>query len=274
MPRGALAGVPARLWRLVALAPHRLLMLDYDGTLAPFRVERMEAAPPPDVLDVLRLLARRAHTRLAIVSGRPLAELLEFLGDLPVTLVGGHGWERRDPDGTTHRRELDADTRRALADAQRIAGVRGWSGSIERKYAAIVLHTRGLLAERAAQLERECGAAWAPLTERAPLALESMDGGVELRARDCHKGLVATALLDGSPAGTLGVFVGDDLTDEDAFEALADRGFGVRVGGDDRPSRAMASLPGSAAVAVFLEEWLRLCDSLGPGPGIASATGG
>ncbi len=256
-----LSGVPARLWRLVALAHHRLLVLDYDGTLAPFRVERSLAFPVSRSLMMLQGLSASHHTRLAIVSGRPLGELEQLVGDLPMTLVGGHGWERRDPDGTRHLRDVAPEVRTALNLAWRAAEARGWSQLIERKHAGIVLHTRGLASERVSRLERDCTVAWEPLAVSSGLLLESMDGGVELRAPEFHKGSVVLSLLSKAPVGTLGVFVGDDLTDEDAFEVLRDRGFGIRVGTPDRPTMAMGHLPSCDAVATFLEEWSRLCEA-------------
>src|SRR6516225_3975371 len=99
MSKRDIDGIPARLWTRVSCAPHRLLMLDYDGTLAPFRVARGQAAPPARVLKRLGRLARAAHTRVAVVSGRPIDELDPLLGALPIALFGEHGWEERGLDG-------------------------------------------------------------------------------------------------------------------------------------------------------------------------------
>ena len=85
--------------RAVAAGPS-LLALDYDGTLAPFRSERSEARMPGELRELLAALAGCEATRVAIVSGRPIAglEALIDLDPLP-ELFGVHGWERRLPDG-------------------------------------------------------------------------------------------------------------------------------------------------------------------------------
>lgn len=253
-----LDGVPSALWRMVALARHRILMLDYDGTLAPFEVDRLAARPRPEALVWLRRLVDSRHTDLAIVSGRPMAELEALVGDLHVTLVAEHGWERRASDGVVMRRVPSPDVAERLETAERRARASGWGDWLERKHAAVVLHTRALLPERAREVEDLCRAAWEPLASGGRLVLDRIDGGLELRARARHKGTAVLSLLSQASPGTLGVYVGDDVTDEDAFEVVRDWGFGVRVGADDRSSIAQGRMPRAADLATFLEEWCRV----------------
>src|SRR5690554_431273 len=89
---------PDRFFSHLHQADRRVLFLDYDGTLAPFRVQRNEAVPYPGVRRALALLQRGEHTRLVIVSGRACADVLLLLGldDIP-EVWGSHGWERRLP---------------------------------------------------------------------------------------------------------------------------------------------------------------------------------
>src|SRR4051812_9867820 len=73
-----------------------LLVLDYDGTVAPFNTERMKALPRPDLVPVLQELARSPLVRLVFSSGRPVEELEALLPLDPLPeLYGGHGWEHR-----------------------------------------------------------------------------------------------------------------------------------------------------------------------------------
>src|SRR5512144_1756313 len=88
---------------MVALARHRLLMLDYDGTVAPFVVDRDQARPLPRALEKLRQLSAAEHTDVAIVTGRPVQEIQHLIGPLPLTIMGEHGWDRRDADGRVIR---------------------------------------------------------------------------------------------------------------------------------------------------------------------------
>ena len=85
-------GVPD-FWTRVEAASEVFLILDYDGTLAPFRVDRMKAVPLDGVLEAIMTIRDSGRTRMALVSGRPLSELLELTGDLGVTMVGSHGFE-------------------------------------------------------------------------------------------------------------------------------------------------------------------------------------
>ena len=116
-----------------------------------------------------------------------------------------------------------------------------------------MLHTRGLPADRAVQLEAAIFAAWEPIASAAELTLDRMDGGLELRARGHDKGTAARALIDRSPQGTFAAFVGDDRSDEDAFAVVSAHGAGVSVG---RTSRQAALSLDAEDVVAFLDCWL------------------
>jgi trehalose-phosphatase len=250
-------------------------MLDYDGTLAPFRVARGEARPLPRAMELLRRILAGTRTSVAIVSGRPVNEVERLVGPLPALLVGEHGWERRLPGGRVVRRPLPAPASRALDRAERLAREAGWGGRLERKRSGVVLHTRGLPAAAARALERRCALAWRPLARGGAVRVEGIHGGMEVRARGWDKGAVVRALCSRGAPGTLGVFVGDDLTDEDAFAAVRDWGFGVRVGGDGRPTSAMGRVDSCAALPDFLRRWLaEAAPARRPGARAAGPAGG
>ncbi len=91
-------------FRCFAGAGRATLMLDYDGTLAPFRVDRFQARPWAGVRDLLNRIQSQGQTRLVVVSGRPACEILPLLGVDPAPEIWGlHGAERLYADG---RREL------------------------------------------------------------------------------------------------------------------------------------------------------------------------
>ncbi len=262
-----LTGVPRRLWRLVSLAHHRLLMLDYDGTLAPFHVTRELALPLPRSLELVGAIAAEPHTSVAVVSGRSLSEVGRLLGPLPVTLVGEHGWEMRQRDGSVLQHPVSAASVEILDRAERTARDRGMGGLLERKRTGLVLHTRGVAGGGLArELEDQTWTAWQTLAEgEEKVRLQRIDGGIELRVCGWNKGTAVLSLVSQSPEDTLAVFLGDDVTDEDAFEAVQGFGFGVRVGESDRRTVAAAHLPTCASVADFLEEWLRVAGAAGGG---------
>ena len=256
--RSLFGGVPRRLWRLIALAHRRLLMLDHDGTLAPFETERDRAVPSTRSLLQLGRLAASSGTRLAIVSGRPVRELDPHLGRLGVTLVGEHGWERREPGGELVRDRMPDAARQALDRADRAVTDPAIRARLEVKRTSIALHTRGLEYEEAEHAGRAVRAAWRPHESKGVLRTVPFAGGFELRAAERDKGTAVKALMAEEPPGTLAVYVGDDLTDEDAFEAVRDRGFGLRVGAPDGATSATAWLGDMEEVTEFLAEWLSI----------------
>ena len=232
-------------------------MLDDDGTLAPFQVQRNMARPLPRALDLLRAIGADGGTSVALVSGRPVREIEGLVEPLSATIVGEHGWERSTPDGEVTRWCLPRAAVEGLDRAQGAAVLRNWETRLERKRAGLVLHTRDLPADGARTIEGVCASLWQPLCVSYPVSLDHINGGLELRVRGRDKGTVVLSLLSHEPPGTLAVFIGDDVSDEDAFQAVWDLGFGVRVGSDERPSLAAARLPSCEAVVEFLAAWQR-----------------
>jgi trehalose-phosphatase len=142
-------------------ARERLLMLDYDGTLAPFHVDPRLALPYPQVCTILRRIAEDRRTRIVIVSGRRLADLRAPLAMLPHHEVwASHGWERRGGAGPD--REAPAPRiRESLGHAREIVqlllapGVR-----LETKVASLAVHWRGLPAHEASRVHAAATEAW------------------------------------------------------------------------------------------------------------------
>lgn len=255
-PSSMLDGIPEPLWRRVRDASARVLVLDYDGTIAPLRDRREDAATPPEVRARLERVRDAAGTALAIVSGRPVHELDARLSALGVPLHGTHGTEWKRPGTPITRAAIPPDAELALERAWTDAYAWAEGASLERKHGAIVLHARALPEpERTARLHA-CARAWAPLAGGGALRFDRGESSAELRMRAPHKGVVVRALLADAPPDALGVCVGDDLTDEDMFEAVRAHGFGVRIGPPGVTTLAEGRLPGSRALPAFLDRWL------------------
>ena len=234
-------------------APQRLLLLDYDGTLAPLRRERDQAVPYPGVAERLAALAATAGTRLAVVSGRPAEEVEGLLGMRPAPEIWGcHGLERLRPGRALERDAVAPATRRALDAAEAWARERGLAPHLERKPASLALHWRGLDAAEIASLTRAAIAAW---PRGDGLAIQPFDGGLELRAAGVDKGRAVAALLAESPPDAAVAFLGDDRTDEDAFAALPPGGLAVLARSRLRPTRAQLWLRPPEELLEFLERW-------------------
>lgn len=240
----------------LAVAPSALLMLDYDGTLAPFHTRRDAARPAPGVTALLERLRAETATRIVLVSGRPAAEVGELLGLQPWPEIWGcHGWERHAADGRYEIGEAPAAMRRALADVAMGLTARGLGRELEIKPLGLAVHWRGLAARRAARVRRAVHAVWREAGRAAGIALAPFDGGLELRVPGRDKGTVVRALLAETEAGAAVAYLGDDLTDEDAFQELRGRGLAVLVTARPRATAAALWLRSPEGVKEFLARW-------------------
>lgn len=230
-------------------------MLDYDGTLAPFQDDPLLAVPQAGAVRALDVLRVRPRTTVALVTGRPLVQLVRLLPGLHLVMAGEHGWETRDAAGRVHRHDLEPAARSALRQAAEAAAARAWGAHLERKRTALTLHVRGLPAEQAAAFEDEARRVWSAFVPATPLRLVPVSGGLELRATGRDKGTFVRELWAELPPGTLPVYLGDDWTDEDAFRVVHDGGIGIRVGPEERASLATGRLPDPGAVVRFLDRW-------------------
>ncbi|GAB4193572.1 MAG: trehalose-phosphatase [Roseiflexaceae bacterium] len=237
-------------------APQRVLLLDYDGTLAPFRVERDQATPYPDARDLLNTILAANHTRLVIISGRTAPEIVRLAGlAQPVEVWGCHGAERLLPDGTSLSPELDEAGALCLEQAWRWAEQSGVTQHCEPKLASIAFHWRGETPEAARRLHDLVMDAWLPLTKGSGLALHGFDGGVELRVTRYTKGGAVRRILAEERKDAVIAYLGDDMTDEDAFRALARHGLSVLVRDELRPTAAQHWLRPPEELVAFLRQW-------------------
>lgn len=229
---------------VLALAGCRpsVLFLDYDGTLAPFHADPALARPYDGVVERLQGLQRLGTTRLVLVTGRSARELPPLLG-LPrmPEVWGSHGWERLLPEGSPSMPSLPAP---ALADLrelrERLHETAAYGARCEIKPAGLAVHWRGIDALDAGRVRAIASRAWRHVGARGSLHWHDFDGGVEFRVPGRDKGWVVREVLATCPGPCAAAFLGDDLTDEDAFRAIRGRGIGVLV--RDRPRATAASL--------------------------------
>ena len=206
------------------------LFLDFDGTLAPLAPRPQDVRVPVWVRPALTTLSQRLQGALAIVSGRPIAQLDGFLAPLRLAAAGAHGAEWRDAAGRVEQCHHAPPA--AVADCARALAVAHAGLIFEPKASGLSLHYRAR-----PELEALCRDTLTAALAAVPGAgatWEWLHGHLvfELKQRAVSKGLAVQALLARSPfAGRPPVFVGDDVTDEDGIRAAqAAGGFGVRVG--------------------------------------------
>jgi trehalose-phosphatase len=257
-------GELAWLWEDAASNSHRLMMLDYDGTLAPFTIDRPHAWPHPVAIAALGAIAASRATQVAIISGRPARELEALLGPIPAWFVGEHGWEVLSPEGDLSQYDIAPESEEGLRLAFERAEGEGCEALLERKRACLSLHLRGLTEEAANSRMLAVERLWRPLTSIAGLRLARLDGRLELRALGHDKGTAVRDLVRWIGSDAMAIYIGDDDSDEDAFAQISGRGLGILVAPEDRPTIADARLPSCDAVAEFLAGWANRVEGRGP----------
>ena len=215
-------------WRqtLPLIGPQSALFLDFDGTLVELAAQPEAVLLSPDLIPVLAQLAVRLSGALAIVSGRPLTELDNFLAPLRLPVAAEHGAQQRLVSGEVVKLaapDLQEVAQRVTALAQRHPGLRA-----EIKSAAIALHYRHAPGLEALALQA--------MTEAAGSTpqLELLRGKYvfEIKPAGISKGSAIEAFMTAPPfAGRLPLFAGDDVTDEAGFSAVQQLGgHGIKVG--------------------------------------------
>ncbi len=241
---------------LVGQAEKSALLLDFDGTLAPFRVDPMRARPWAGVRELVARIHDSGRTRVVIVTGRPARHVMELMGLPFLEIWGLHGAERLTADGRIEADTLRPYEQEALDELRRsiAAGVLGRDVRMEEKWNAVVVHWRGKPARVAATLLEGSLKLMTPVADQMGMQLIEFDGGVELRAGR-HKGDAVTSIVDEMPCGAPVAYLGDDTTDEDAFRALARRGLTVLVRRERRATAAKHWLRPPGELRAFLRDW-------------------
>ena len=253
----------AQFFGNLATAPTTLLLLDYDGTLAPFNADRLQAVPYPGVKQRLERLLTLPRTRLILISGRKAQEL-QCLLDLsqPIEIWGSHGREHLQTDGVYQMDELTAYERQGLERVRQDLEKTFNAEVVEVKPSSIAVHWRrstlGSFSplEIRQKMEELCRQLAKPGRGDGVLQLLEFDGGLELRAGNINKGHAVMKVLDTVSADTPVAFLGDDLTDEDAFTVLRDRGLAVLVRSEPRVTQARLWLNPPVDLLHFLDAWI------------------
>jgi trehalose 6-phosphate phosphatase len=252
--------VLSAFFRNVRTAVKRLLILDYDGTLAPFTTQRDEAFPFPGILEALRDINEARHTRLSILSGRPVYELSALLDGLRIEMWGNYGLERLSPENGYSSMEVPAESQ-AIMDAAFEALPKFSRPLIERKLGSLAMHWRGLERHEQNMLWEAAHAAWSKLAHDHRLLLNGFNGGIELRFPFPSKCSAAEVMLAGT-AGTACAYIGDDVADEEVFKTLAGRALTVRVLHEQRMTSAELTLESHSEVLDFLRTWHQVCGGM------------
>ena len=220
---------------------------DFDGTLAPIRHEPDSVVVGRTTRRAIDRLAAHAGVRVVVVSGRRREALVRHIGLPRVTYWGMYGWERGPRPRLSHRARRDLSRARASVTegVSDVTGVR-----IEDKTFGFSIHARGATDGAAALARERLGRALQPFAARLHV-LEGTRVWDVVPARIRGKGEAIRQAVARLREPWLPIYVGDDLTDEPAFDALAS-GVTVRVG-RQRPTSARYWLASPGEVRRFIE---------------------
>jgi trehalose 6-phosphate phosphatase len=224
------------------------LFLDLDGTLAPIAARPQDVAADPRRSRLLETLETGLDGRLAVISGRTLADVDRILEGRVPCVAAVHGLVRRDGDGAVQEAAAHPGLAAAAARLRGFA-VRDPGLIVEEKGLSVALHFRQAPTQAA-----EARALAHRIAEETGLTVQDGDKVEELRTPGPTKGDSVRAFMDTAPfRGSRPIFVGDDSTDEHGFEEVRRLGgFGVLVG-PPRATHAAFRLPGVADVIAWLE---------------------
>jgi trehalose-phosphatase len=242
----------------VARAPGSALLLDYDGTLAPFCLHREQAVPYAGVTALLQQIVRQGRTRVVIITGRNAREVMPLLAIRPsLEVFGCHGLERLLADGSRVVPRVEETVIHALAAARHWLRDWGLEHRAELKTGAIAIHWRGLDEAAAERTRARVLHGWMPIAQRTPMHLLEFDGGVEMRMPGVDKGDAIRTILAEVGGEAPVAYLGDDLTDESAFAALGTRGLSVLVRPEWRESAAAHWIRPPRGLMDFLTRWAK-----------------
>ena len=222
--------------RFYAAAGKRLLILDYDGTLAPLRKQPEQAVPETRLMEILEELCRTPGNTVAVCSGRDRATLDGWLGDLPVLLAAEHGAFYKE-DGVWHSvtQRFPEWTRELLDILERTTSQTPGS-RIEQKQTALVWHYRNSDAWLADLREKQLINALMPVCARMDLNIMRGNKVVEIKSSDQNKGTEVMRLVAKDRYDFI-LAAGDDVTDEDMFSVLPPDAITIRVGDFSQTAR-------------------------------------
>jgi len=250
-----------------------VVFLDFDGTLSDITAHPDSATLVDGAAEALRALAEQCP--VAVISGRDLADVRERVKVDEVWYAGSHGLELMAPDGTYHENAGAADLIGTLARAAcRLAEMIGDISGIEleHKRFAVAVHYRNA---DPADIDRVT-AAVRSLGRSEGLRTTAGRKVIELRPNlYWEKGTTLNWLLEriqasdcaADAASVLPIYIGDDITDEDAFDAVQFDGVGIVVRHDehgDRPSAALFSLESPSTVVEFIGRLARDLERAAP----------
>ena len=239
-----------------------VIFLDYDGTLTPVVEDPSPALLPEKTRRLIRKLSE--HWTVIIMTGRAVDDARNLVGLENLFYVGSHGFGMAGPEHSFHEEpgepfrpvlclSLSLSTEILISN---LDGVR-----VERNPFSITIQYRqageGILPELEPRVDEVAG-------HYSEIVKTTGKKIFELRPKaDWNKGKALLYLLDKlhlDESRTVPLYIGDDPTDEDVFQAVADRGIGILVSDGEQPTAASYVVRDPDEVVIFLGELVKLAE--------------
>jgi trehalose 6-phosphate synthase/phosphatase len=231
---------------------HRLLILDYDGTLVPFAAYPEAARPPQKLLQVLRSLATDSRNELLLATGRDRATLNQWFKGVPMGLAGEHGaWIKEWNGDWKIQQTLPLDWKPKLLPILEMFAHRVPGAFVEEKEFSLVWHYRTADPAQGSAAARELADHLVVFTASIDLQVLRGNKAIEIRKAGVNKGSAVQQWLAKNDFDFI-LAIGDDLTDEDMFAVLPPWAYSFRVG--DRRTHARFRLQSPEEVVQLLAE--------------------
>jgi len=211
-------------------AEKRCILLDYDGTLAPYQKLPSMAAPSAELMQLLEELAADKRNHVIIISGRDALTLDKWLGHLPLHMVAEHGaMVRYIGEDWKETVTVSTEWKEQIRPLMQLFVDRCAGSFIEEKKSTLAWHYRNTYPELGFSRSRELRNSLHQMT--ANTSLQVIDGNkvLEVRTVGVDKGATALNMISVVMPDFI-MCMGDDATDEDMFRALQGKGYTIKIG--------------------------------------------
>lgn len=240
-------------------ASRRCILLDYDGTLAPYQKLPAMASPSQELMNLLNDLTRNENTEVIIISGRDVDTLEKWLGRLPLTMIAEHGACVKQRNGEWQEAiSFSTEWKEQVRPIMQLFVDRCAGSFIEEKRSTLAWHYRNTNLELGFNRSRELRNNLLQLTANTPLQVVDGNKVLEVRMVGVDKGAAANKILELMQPDFI-LALGDDATDEDMFRALRDRGYTVKIGRAN--TAAEFTILSQNEVLPFLQQFTNLVSS-------------
>jgi trehalose 6-phosphate synthase/phosphatase len=215
-------------------AKHRLLLLDYDGTLVHFSGRPEAAVPDQELLEILATLKQDSKNTLVIISGRDHQTLDEWFGELDLNLVAEHGARIRlqgDDEWEMEPGAQDMSWKEHIRPVMEVYRDRTPGASLEDKGTSLVWHYRRAEPDLGSLRSKELTETLEGYIANTSLQVQQGNRVIEVKQSGVGKGHATQRFLGRDPAFQFVLAIGDDVTDEEMFNTMDDRHWTIKVGG-------------------------------------------